>query len=508
MQTLQTLSRNALTNWLNLAVNVIVLFYLSPIVVRELGTAQYGIWVLINTITGYVGLVEAGVTVSTGRFLNFHLGQRNPKKASATISTAIAFYVLIGLFLLVLLLVAPLCLPTISSFEPNLNSTQIYKIAQIQVVAIVFSFLTAIFAQLLNSNNRIDLRNYVSIASVLLRAWLTIITLRNAGDLIDLAEVQLTTSIASLIAMVIISRQFGSKIPITLRAINRPAINELFGLGKWAMLNNISSKVDHQSDIVLVGAMFNSSSVAHYSVVQTLVDYALTLIENVISVASPDVTKRAGEGNIPEIVRFVDHGSRFSALFGVPVFVGIAVFGSNFIELWMGPEFSSAYYVLIILTVGKGVCLFSQGLGIAIWAVGQIRSLTILNLAVSIGSIATSIYFVQGTGLGIEGVALGTCLAMFSQQLLILPIIGRRSLGIDLKWFYRVVIGRFILIAAILYPIALLLKNTSQIDNWGDFILVILAFSMLGLPFAIWLLWQPGEIKAFVKKYTRQQERP
>lgn len=500
MQSLRILSRNALTNWLSLFANIIALFYLSPIIVRELGSAQYGAWVLINTITGYVGLIEAGVTISTGRFLNFHLGQRNPKQAGATISTALAFYLAIGALLFAALTVALPLIPEVNNFGPSLSHSQLSEIILILVGAIIASFLTAVFAQLLNSNNRIDLRNYIAVAGTITRFWLTIISLENDGTLVDLAKVQLVTSVTLCVATAICSSIFGSKVKIGVGTINRSAARELFGLGKWAMLNNISSKIDHQSDIVIVGSIFTPNSVAHYSVAQTLADYALTLIQNVISVATPDVTKRAGEGNTHEILRFVDQGTRFSAFFGVPTFIGVAAFGPNFIELWMGPEFLSAYYALIILAISKGSCIISQGLGIAIWATGQIRLLTTLNFIISVTSIALSIYFAKGINLGLEGVALGTCLAMLIQQFLILPIIGKRTLGIELKWFYHFIIGRFLLLTLLLSPIALLLKTFFKIDAWIDLIWVATAFTILCIPLALVVLWRPRDIVNFIQK--------
>ena len=66
----RTLARNVLLNWAALIAEVAVAFFLTPFMVRSLGLAIYGIWSLLNSVIGYMGLVDLGIRGSVGRFLN------------------------------------------------------------------------------------------------------------------------------------------------------------------------------------------------------------------------------------------------------------------------------------------------------------------------------------------------------------------------------------------------------------------------------------------------------
>jgi len=53
--------RNVAANWGGFAFSILVTFFLSPFVVRHLGNGSYGVWTLIGSLTGYLGLLDMGV---------------------------------------------------------------------------------------------------------------------------------------------------------------------------------------------------------------------------------------------------------------------------------------------------------------------------------------------------------------------------------------------------------------------------------------------------------------
>ena len=55
--------KNVSSSWFALAANVVVGFFLWPIIVHRLGDDAAGIWVLIFSITGYYGLFDLGIRI-------------------------------------------------------------------------------------------------------------------------------------------------------------------------------------------------------------------------------------------------------------------------------------------------------------------------------------------------------------------------------------------------------------------------------------------------------------
>ena len=65
------LARNTLWNYAGFAINMATSFVLFPFVVGRLGDAAAGIWLLLGSVTGYMGLMELGI-VPAARPLRFY----------------------------------------------------------------------------------------------------------------------------------------------------------------------------------------------------------------------------------------------------------------------------------------------------------------------------------------------------------------------------------------------------------------------------------------------------
>ena len=84
--------RNVLSNWGSYAVAMGVNFFLSPYVVRHLGNTVYGVWTLILSLTGYLGLLDLGVRGAVTRYIaRFHTQADHHKAGNVASSAMIIF---------------------------------------------------------------------------------------------------------------------------------------------------------------------------------------------------------------------------------------------------------------------------------------------------------------------------------------------------------------------------------------------------------------------------------
>ena len=77
----RSLPASVLANWTGYAVGLIVNFFLSPLVVGHLGPAAYGVWILLVTLTAYLGFLDLVLNcgpdsrrVSCGEGVSRHAG--------------------------------------------------------------------------------------------------------------------------------------------------------------------------------------------------------------------------------------------------------------------------------------------------------------------------------------------------------------------------------------------------------------------------------------------------
>ena len=60
---------NAVANWIGFAVQLVVAFFMSPILVHGLGAPRYGVWSLVESVLAYLMLFDLGVAASVVRYV-------------------------------------------------------------------------------------------------------------------------------------------------------------------------------------------------------------------------------------------------------------------------------------------------------------------------------------------------------------------------------------------------------------------------------------------------------
>lgn len=89
--------RNVLSNWGVLVFSTVVNFFLAPFIVRHLGQSGFGIWTLMSSLTGYLGLLDLGVRSAVTRFVARHHAATDHEEASRIASSALLFFTTAGL---------------------------------------------------------------------------------------------------------------------------------------------------------------------------------------------------------------------------------------------------------------------------------------------------------------------------------------------------------------------------------------------------------------------------
>src|SRR5262245_26449966 len=97
---------NATANWLGFAGQVIVAFFLTPVLNQALGLDRYGIWSLVESILAYLVLLDFGIGASVVRFVAKFETTQDYQQVNRVFSTSICLFAAAGLLALVLTVTA------------------------------------------------------------------------------------------------------------------------------------------------------------------------------------------------------------------------------------------------------------------------------------------------------------------------------------------------------------------------------------------------------------------
>jgi len=182
--------RNVFSNWSAYVLAMGVNFFLSPYVVRHLGNTGYGVWTLLLSLTGYLGLLDLGVRGAVTRYVaKFHT-EGDHKKASNVASSAMMIFSTAGMLAIALSLILSVFVVGRMHIPP-----QYLVAARLVLILIGFNIATSlvsgVYGGILVGLQRFDLTNSIEIGINVFRAAAVVLVLQLGYVIIMLACVQL-----------------------------------------------------------------------------------------------------------------------------------------------------------------------------------------------------------------------------------------------------------------------------------------------------------------------------
>ncbi len=484
--------RNIVANWGGYIANILVTFFLAPFVVQTLGDTWYGIWTVLMSLAGSMGLVELGVVVTTGRMVNFHLGKSDPQRVSAVINLSLVFFAVVASLIVLATWVFRDSLAATINGLPDGELTLVGYALVILAANVAFGLINSVFAVLLQARHRFDLKNGVDILVLLVRTVGTVIVLKAGMGIAGLAWVTFGSAVLSLICMTIMARWKGHWPEFGLGFINRDVLREMAGFSGWAFLNQASARIFLYTNIIMIGLISDAVQVTYFSIALMLVDYAAHLASQIGGALTPELNRAAGAGDKARMRASVIYSTQLATVPGIPVMVGIVFFVEPFIALWMGERYAlQSGTIATILIAGHFAGVVTGPIGIMIWSIGRIRPIAIINLIMAIIDGIAGYLVLSHTDYGLAGIATVTALINFFINAIAITLYGTHLLEWPLRSYLAVVI-RYPLPALMAYGlIAWALSQGHWISDWVSFFAVIFASLILYAPFAWWFLVKP-----------------
>jgi O-antigen/teichoic acid export membrane protein len=384
-------------------VNVVCVFLISPVVIRHLGNRDYGIWEILLSVCGYMGLLDLGVSPAIVRYVSkeFTIGDKGSR--NQLFNTALFSLVLTGVLA---------CIVTvILSFFPELLLNQsIVDVPYLRILFLIVSatllirFTSAFFIAFLMGMQEHFFINSIRIGTAILGTLSTYYCLMRlqGHPIIWIAVILMITGlIEGLLAGIwVLSRS--RDIEIGARFVSWSKLMELYSFGIQSALFMSADRIQRQSIPILISHALSVSQVVFYAIPRRLAEYVQGFS---VAVGFPAMayfsTVEAQQKSVRDAWVEVSRWTQVFSL-GMPLFT--LAFGSKFIALWIGDEYGvQAHWIIIFFSIAlffEGIAPNSARLLIGTGRHGLPAKL--LN-CLSVVCVLTS-YFVAGTA-GLPGIA-------------------------------------------------------------------------------------------------------
>jgi O-antigen/teichoic acid export membrane protein len=482
--------RNLLFNWGGHASTLLVMFFLSPYIVGKLDAISYGIWSLLTVLTGYMGLFDLGVRASVGRHIALYLGKEDKKGVDETIRAGFGFFSLVGGMILVAGILLAWKFPQFFRNVPEEHYSMIRLLLPIMVINIWLTAVGAIYSSLLAAHERFDIARSVDFGMLAIRTAGTVWALHVGWGLWGLAGSVITANFFAVIGNYVCARIYHPGLRSWPPLYNKRRLKELLDYGLAASISSAAVKIIGKTDLVIVGAVLAVASVREYNVGYVVPSYSATFVVLIGRTLFPSLQKAVAKGKMGEARYIFGRQLRMSLCFGIPVYVGMAIYAESFVRLWMLQDGFDEISVLLsagvmtILAVANLPLLFIRPSISFLAASGYMRYNALIAIIEAFCNLGFSLFFVMGLGWGLKGIAAGTVVARLLVPSLWIPWYQHKKIGggkMQLSVLGRAVLSG-LLFTGFCLMVAFLWYPTSWLTLLCHIILDVCVWIAIGFP--------------------------
>ncbi len=467
-------------NYLTVLLTNLLGLVITPLMIRKMGTSEYGLYTLIGAFVGYLLLFDFGLNNTVVRFVAKYRALKDEKSEKQFVATTLFIYIALAAAMALVGLGIYFNLDII--FGTSLTPEELEK-ARIMFLILVANVAVtlpgSIFMGICYGYERFVFPKAVNVLRYVIRAGMIIVLLELGYK--ALAIVVLDTIMNFLLISVNGAYVFTRlKLRFGWKDINTRMLSSIFSYSFWIFVYAIVMQIQWKGGQVVLGIEYNTTLVAIFAVGVTLGGYYGAFSTAVSSVFLPRATKMVMTGaSNSELTDAMIRIGRIS--FHVLVFILLAfvLFGQEFILLWVGEEYRDSWIIALIIMIAYTVPL-TQSFGNSILeakrklAFKAVVFLIFLILGTAAGAILALRYETIGM---IVGIAVFWVIA---QQ--IMNWYYHKEVGIQIIRFFKELTHKVV-------PTALLIALLGYFLNWGwsatgwvHFVGKIAVYSALYLP--------------------------
>ena len=413
----------AILSYVSLAITNIIALVYTPIMLRLMGKAEYGLYSLVASFIGYLTVLDLGfgnaIVVYTAKY-RMKKDKEEEQKLHGMFSV---IYTIIGIIAGIIGVI--LYLNVDNLFGAKFSEIELEKAKTMMVILtinLVVTFPLSIFGNILTAYEEFIFSKLLNIFRQLLNPLIMLPLLYMGYKSVAMTIVVTVLNIFCLLAnMVYCFKKLNIKIKF--KGFDKKVLKEIFGFSFFIFLATIVDKINWQVDQFILGSVAGTVAVAIYAIASQINNIYLSFSTSISGVLLPKITKMITKKESDEKVsdEFIKAGRIQFLIVGL-ILTGFLLLGQEFIYLWAGEGYESAYIIASLLMVPVTIPLI-QNVGIAILQAKNMHKFrTILYVLISIVNIIISIPLAkayQGVGS-----AIGTGLSF---------IIGN---GLIINWYY------------------------------------------------------------------------
>ena len=418
----------------SLLISNLIPFFYTPIMLRMLGQAEYGLYGIASSFMGYINLLNFGISGTIVRYITKYRAAGDKAGEERMFGLFIKIYSVIA----VLIMAAGVTLAfNLGFYDRSLSSSELDTLRKL---VLLMTMNTALFLPLspfgaiVTAHERFIFSKLTGMAFTLAGPIVNLILLYSGYGSVGLAAISVVFNVANYLIY----------IPYVLKKLDiRPRfsgaekgiLREILGFSAFVFFAQIVDMLYWSTDKLVIGWAIGTVGTAVYNIGASFNTYITSLSTAISGVLLPRITTMAVKDTPTEEFTnlFIKVGRLQFIIISLAVSAFVA-FGRQFIALWAGPGYEQAYYVALLTMIPVTVPLIQNtGLNI-LYATNRHQFRSIVYACIAVLNAVLTFWWVED--FGIIGAAVATCLAYVIGNILIINWYYHKKIGINIPLFW------------------------------------------------------------------------
>ena len=465
-------------SYLQIGISVIIGVVLTPISLRALGKAEYGLYNSVISVVSMFTLLSLGFNSGYIRFFSNYKKNNDQKSINTLNGMFLLIFSVIGTVSLVLGIVLSLNAKIVFSDGLTEDELKLSKILLlILTVSMSISFPMSVFQNIIVANEKFLFLKVVAIFKTVFSPALSVVLLllgfRSVALVITTSAVNLTADLLYLFYV-----KFRLKCGFCFREFDSKILKHLFVYTSFVAIHLVVDQVNMNLDKFLIARFKGTEEAAIYTVGFSLYSHFLTIGLAIVPMFTPlvhQIVQRNNENKHKELSNVFIKVGRIQFVVVMLVASGLVIFGKQFISIWAGEGFENSYYVAILLVLSGSIDLI-QNLGIEIQRALELHKFRAIAYIIgALFNLILTIFLCQKYGA--VGSAVGTAISLVAVQGICINFYYSKKCHLNIARFW---INILRMLVGIIPPILLGVFIVNYVDTYRvvNLILSILVYSM------------------------------
>ena len=499
----KAIALNMVANILSFGVSMVISFFLTPYITKNVGIEAYGLVGLANSFINYVNVITAALNSMASRFIIVELHKGNSKKANEYFSSALLANTVFAIIILIpaIWLISNLNILHISDFllrDARITFSLVFA-------NFIIGLIAAFYGIVLYAKNMIWKGAFRTLEANVLRVLLIVFLFSCfSGKIQYVVLAGLMTSFYAIGFNVFYTKKYLPELKIQKKSFRVQAILELVSSGIWNSVTKLSQILLDGLDLLLSNLFISGVMTGNVSIAKTIPSLYTTVVGLLSDSFYPEFLSLYSKNKTSELLVEIKKSINIlSSISGICLSI-LIVYAQDFYMLWIPDSNADLLQKLTLLSVGTVLvsgCVYS--LFSVFSMTNKVKINSIALLVTGLLSTCTTFLCLKTTNLGVYAiVGVSSCYGIL-RNLFFTPVYAAKCLNVGKLTFYPIIIKN-LLNVVLLIIVDSVIRYYIVPKSWGFLVINGIIAAFVGGIVTMFVIFSKEQRNEVVKRFKER----